>query len=67
MSDETLRAACFASLDVLAATHGEDIPYLGGLDQGFPFAGRRVPFLSTQKGIFRAAAQSGPAALSIQT
>jgi putative restriction endonuclease len=26
-----------------------------------------VPFLSTQKGIFRAAAQTGPAALSIQT
>ncbi|HEY6015237.1 MAG TPA: HNH endonuclease, partial [Gaiellaceae bacterium] len=34
---------------------------------GFPFRGRRVPFLSTQKGIFRAAAQSGPAVLSIQT
>ena len=34
---------------------------------GFPFRGARVPFLSTQKGIFRAAAQRGPAALAIQT
>jgi putative restriction endonuclease len=37
------------------------------LSEGFAFRGSRVPFLSTQKGIFRAAAQSGPAALSIQT
>jgi putative restriction endonuclease len=65
--DDALRASCFASLDVLCATHGEDVPYRDGLDQGFPFRGRRVPFLSTQKGIFRAAAQEGPAALSIQT
>lgn len=67
MPDDALRASCFASLDVLCATHGEDVPYRDGLDQGFPFRGRRVPFLSTQKGIFRAAAQEGPAALSIQT
>jgi putative restriction endonuclease len=67
MNDETLRSACFASLDVLCAQFGEAIPYKNGLDQGFPQGGRRVPFLSTQKGIFRAAAQSGPAALSIQT
>jgi len=67
MADEALRASCFASLDVLSATHGPDMPYRGGLELGFPFRGRRVPFLSTQKGIFRAAAQEGPAALSIQT
>lgn len=67
MPDEALRASCFASLDVLCATHGEDVPYRGGLDAGFAFRGRRVPFLSTQKGIFRAAAQEGEAALAIQT
>lgn len=67
MRDEDIRSSCFASLDVLAATHGDDVPYRGGLDQGFPFRGRRVPFLSPQKGIFRAAAQQGPACLSINT
>lgn len=67
MADDALRASCFASLDVLCATHGEDLPYRRGIDAGFAFRGRRVPFLSTQKGIFRAAAQEGPAALSIQT
>lgn len=67
MRDDDVRSSCFASLDVLCARYGEDVPYPGGLDQGFPFRGGRVPFLSTQKGIFRAARQSGPAALSIQT
>jgi putative restriction endonuclease len=67
MRDEDVRSSCFASLDVLCARFGEDVPYRGGLDQGFPFRGRRVPFLSTQKGIFRAAAQRGPAALAVQT
>ncbi len=56
-----------ASLDVLAAQFGEDIPYRGGLDRGFPFQGSRVPFLAPAKGIFRAGAQRGPAALSINT
>src|SRR5947199_2956264 len=65
--DESLRAACFAWLDVLCAKHGEDVPYLGGLDAGFPFQGRRVPFFSRMKGIFRAAVQRGPAALAVQT
>jgi putative restriction endonuclease len=65
--DEGLRSSCFASLDVLSAKHGEDIPYREGLDQGFPFRGRRVPFLQRFKGIHRAAAQEGPAALSIMT
>jgi putative restriction endonuclease len=65
--DEMLRSACFASLDVLCAQFGDDIPYRGGLDRGFPHGGQRIPFLSPQKGIFRAAAQTGPAALSINT
>ncbi len=67
MQDDALRSSCFASLDVLCAKHGEDVPYVGGLDQGFPFRGRRVPFLSRYNGIHRAAAQEGPAALSINT
>ena len=67
MRDDDLRASCFASLDVLCARFGDEVPYAAGLAAGFAFRGRRVPFLSTQKGIFRAAAQSGPAALSIQT
>lgn len=67
MADEHLRSACFASLDVLCAQYGDDIPYRGGLDRGFPHAGSRVPFLSPQKGIFRARAQTGAAALSINT
>jgi putative restriction endonuclease len=52
---------------VLSAQFGADIPYAGGLDRGFAFRGRRVPFLNYQKGIYRAAAQRGPAALSILT
>jgi putative restriction endonuclease len=56
-----------AHLAILAAEFGVDIPYLGGLARGFPFRGTRVPFLNRQKGIYRAAVQSGPAALSIQT
>jgi putative restriction endonuclease len=67
VEDEHLRSACFASLDVLCAQYGEDVPYKAGLDKGFPFGGRRVPFLSPQKGIFRAAAQKGSSALSINT
>jgi putative restriction endonuclease len=56
-----------AHLSILVAEFGEDIPYAGGLARGFPFHGTRVPFLNYQKGIYRAAVQSGPAALSIQT
>jgi putative restriction endonuclease len=65
--DEILRSACFASLDVLCAQYGADVPYREGLDRGFPQPGGRVAFLSPQKGIFRARAQTGPAALSINT
>jgi len=67
VSDDALRASCLASLDVLSATHGEDIPYRGGLELGFAFRGARVPFLAPAKGIFRARAQEGEAALSINT
>lgn len=67
MRDDDVRSSCFASLDVLSAKFGDDVPYRGGLDAGFPFRGRRVPFLSHLKGIFRAGAQRGPAALSINT
>lgn len=67
MRDEDVRTSCFAALDVLRAEFGEDLPYRGGLDRGFAFRGARVPFLNIQKGIHRAAAQRGPAALSVQT
>lgn len=67
MRDDDVRSSCFASLDVLCARFGDEVPYPGGLAEGFAFRGRRVPFLSTQKGIYRAAAQTGPAALSVQT
>lgn len=56
-----------AHLSVLVAEFDEDVPYAGGLARGFPFRGTRVPFLNRQKGIYRAAAQEGPAALAIQT
>ena len=67
MRDEDIRSSCFGQLAILSAEFGEDIPYSGGLDQGFVFRGQRVPFLNRQQGIFRARAQRGPAALSIQT
>lgn len=65
--DDDIRSSCFAALDVLCAKHGPEVPYGGGLDAGFAFRGRRVPFLNYQKGIYRAAAQRGPAALSVNT
>ena len=67
MRDEDIRTSCFSQLAILCAQFGEDVPYRGGLDRGFAFRGARIPYLSPQKGIFRAAAQQGPAALSIQT
>ncbi|MBA2642538.1 MAG: hypothetical protein H0U82_06410 [Actinobacteria bacterium] len=67
MRDDDLRAVCFRALDALRAQRGDELPYTGALDQGFSWRNRRVPFLSTQKGIFRAAAQVGPAALAVQT
>jgi putative restriction endonuclease len=67
VQDDDVRSSCFAALDVLCAKYGMEVPYVGGLDQGFAFRGRRVPFLNYQKGIYRAAAQQGPAALSVNT
>jgi len=43
------------------------VPYRGGLDRKFVFRGERVPYLTPAKGIFRARAQRGRAALSINT
>ena len=48
--DDDVRASCFASLDVLCATFGDDVPYLDGLDAGFAFRGGRMPFLSHAEG-----------------
>jgi hypothetical protein len=67
VQDDDLRSACFAALDVICAKHGPDVPYAGGLNLGFAFRGTRVPFLNYQKGIYRSAAQQGPAALSVNT
>jgi hypothetical protein len=65
--DEDVRSSCFGQLAILSASFGDDIPYRGGLDRGFAFRGRRVPYLNYQKGIYRAGVQRGPAALSINT
>ena len=59
MEDEDVRTSCFAQLAILCARFGPDVPYDGGLDAGFSFRGRRVPYLSRQKGIFRAAVHVG--------
>jgi putative restriction endonuclease len=65
--DDDIRSSCFLSLAVLCAKHGPELPYKGALEQGFSFRGRKIPFLSYMKGIYRAAAQRGPAALSVNT
>lgn len=65
--DADLRVACCAELRHLIHIFGEDVPYRGGLERGFQYQGARVPFLTPAKGIFRAACQRGPAALSINT
>jgi putative restriction endonuclease len=67
MQDEAIRAACFAALDVLRAQFGDELSYTHALRQGFSHGGSKIPFLSPQKGIYRAAAQRGPAALSVNT
>ena len=67
MRDEALRTSCFSQLAILCAEFGEEVPYVGGLDRKFSYRGVPVPYLNRQQGIFRAAAQTGPAALSIQT
>ena len=65
--DDLLRVRCFLALDALRAKLGDELPYVGGLDQGFVFDGGRVPFMNRFKGIHRASAQRGRAMLSIQT
>jgi putative restriction endonuclease len=65
--DAPLRDACFRELRRLSTVHPRDIPYRGGLDAGFEFQGRRIPFLTPYKGIFRSRLQNGPAALTINT
>lgn len=67
MRDDDLRAVCFLTLDALRAQHGEELPYSGVLERGFEWRKRRVPFLNRQKGIYRAAAQTGTAALAVMT
>jgi hypothetical protein len=64
--DDDVRASCFAALDVLQAQYGPELPY-ARLVQGFSFRGRDVPFLNRAYGIYRAAVQRGPAALSINS
>ena len=66
MRDDDVRASCFAALDVLQAQYGPELPY-GTLSKGFSFRGRDVPFLNRGYGIYRAAVQRGPAALSINS
>lgn len=65
--DEDVRTSCSSRLAVLQAQYGDELPYADVLSEGFPFRGQRVPFLNYQEGIYRAAVQRGPAALSIQT
>ena len=67
MRDEDVRVSCFAQLAILSAEFGEDVPYRGGLDRRFAYRGARVPYLTPYKGIYRASAQRGPAALSVNT
>ncbi len=59
MRDDELRGAAFAELQRLSTLHGPEIPYRGGLDEGFLFRGASIPFLTPWKGIYRASAQEG--------
>lgn len=65
--DALLRAACFLALDALRATHGDELPSKGAIDQGFAFDRRRAAFMNPQKGIHRSREQRGSAALSVMT
>jgi putative restriction endonuclease len=64
--DDDVRSSCFAALDVLQAQYGPELPY-PALVAGFNFRGTKIPFLNRAYGIYRAAAQRGPAALSINS
>jgi putative restriction endonuclease len=64
--DDDVRSSCFASLDVLLAKHGPDVPY-AALKEGFGFRGRRIPYFNRAYGIYRSVVQRGPAALSVSS
>ncbi len=64
--DDDVRASCFSALDVLQAKCGPDIPY-AELVAGFNYRGSKVSFLNRAYGIYRARAQRGDAALSINS
>jgi putative restriction endonuclease len=64
--DFALRQAALAHVRELARIFEGLVP-LSVLREGFQFEGRRISFGSFQKGIHRAKAQSGPAALTVTT
>jgi len=64
--DHALRVAAIEHVRALAARYRELVP-IAVLREGFPFDGGRVPLATFQSGIFRPAALTGPAALSIYT
>jgi putative restriction endonuclease len=64
--DLALRRAAVARARDLAQRYDDLVP-LERLREGFTFEGQRVSFGSFQKGIHRAAAQRGPAALTLTT
>jgi putative restriction endonuclease len=66
VDDAAIRSRCFATLDVLQAQYGPEIPY-AALLEGFSYGSVRVPFLNRGYGIYRATVQRGPAALSLNS
>ena len=64
--DDDVRSSCFASLDVLQAQFGPELPF-SALAPGFRFRGQTIPFFNRGYGIYRARVQRGPAALSINS
>jgi hypothetical protein len=64
--DVALRAAAVESARLLARAYDDLVP-LARLQRGFEFGGSRVSFGSFQRGIYRAALQQGPAALTLMT
>ncbi|MFN8159731.1 MAG: HNH endonuclease [Solirubrobacterales bacterium] len=64
--DLSLRRSAIQAVDALARAHQDLVP-LQVLRKGFEHQGRRVPFGSFYKGIYRSRAQVGPAALSLTT
>lgn len=64
--DFALRLAALAQARELARIFDDLVP-LAALREGFQFDGRRISFGSFQKGIHRAQAQRGAAALTVAT